>query len=402
MKRWFSDMLGRRPWWMNGLLAFCAFMTFVFMPWDFFVKPVAVDEEAWFGLLLHGWGAKLTEPIHWAIYAAGMVGLWRMRAWMWPWAALYAGQVTLGMLVWTAWWAGGFSGVAMGLAVSIPLAVLTRSLWRARPLFEAMPQRLSDRYGPWALVTGASAGIGAAFVHALARDGVSSVIVARRKERLEELARLVEGRYGVECRPVAADLADEKSIDRIVEAVEGLDLAIVINNAGFGGIGRFDKLDGERFADMVKVNCLAPVALTHRLLPRLRERGCGAVIFTGSVAGHIPLPLHAVYSATKSFDRFLGEALWPELREYGIDVLVVEPGPVATEFAEVAGEVRNVPEAQPEEVVETALDALGTRPSVVHGWGLWAGSWVLSLLPRSLLTFIDRTFAAAETPPEMR
>ncbi|RMF23863.1 MAG: SDR family oxidoreductase [Deltaproteobacteria bacterium] len=395
-------MLRRRPWWMNVLLLFCAFMTFVYVPWDFFCKPVAADQEAWFGLLLHGWAAKLTEPIHWAIYAAGTVGLWRMRGWMWPWAALYAGQVTLGMLVWSVCWAGGFSGVAMGLAASVPFVLLTRALWKARELFEAMPPKLSERYGPWALVTGASAGIGTAFVHALARDGVSCVLVARRKERLDELARTLEERYGVECRVVAADLADEGAVEQIARAVEDLDLAILVNNAGFGGIGRFEKISGEHLADMVKVNCLAPVTLTHRLLPRLRERGCGAVIFTGSIAGHIPLPLHAVYSATKSFDRFLGESLWAELRDSGIDVLVVEPGPVATEFAEVAGEVRDMPEARPEEVVDTALDALGTRPSVVHGWGLWAGAWFLSLLPRSLLTFIDWNFAAAETPEEMR
>src|SRR5215831_19823631 len=100
MQSWLREALGRRPVWMNVLLIFCIYMTFVFMPIDMFVKPVAVDQEAWFGLLLRGWGAKLTEPIHWAIYAAGTYGFWRMRRWMWPWASVYAAQVAIGMVVW--------------------------------------------------------------------------------------------------------------------------------------------------------------------------------------------------------------------------------------------------------------------------------------------------------------
>ena len=84
MSQWWRERLAPRPWWMNAVMLFCAYMTFIHMPWDIFVKPVAQDAEAWFGFLLRGWGAKLTEPLHWAIYAAGTYGFWRMRAWMWP------------------------------------------------------------------------------------------------------------------------------------------------------------------------------------------------------------------------------------------------------------------------------------------------------------------------------
>jgi hypothetical protein len=87
----------RRPWWMNLIFGFCLFMTFVYMPFDMFLKPVADDQEVWFGLLLEGWAAKLTEPIHWAIYAAGAYGMWKMKTWMWPWAAVYALQVAISM-----------------------------------------------------------------------------------------------------------------------------------------------------------------------------------------------------------------------------------------------------------------------------------------------------------------
>src|SRR6185436_17275146 len=85
MRSWLGERFAERPWWMNVLLVFSAFMTFVYMPWDFFFKPVLADEEAWFGILLRGPAAKLTEPLHWAIYAARTYGFWRMRPWMWPW-----------------------------------------------------------------------------------------------------------------------------------------------------------------------------------------------------------------------------------------------------------------------------------------------------------------------------
>lgn len=125
----------RRPWWMNAIWLFCLYMTFIYMPFDLFFKPVAEDEEVWFGFTLHGWAAKLTEPLHWAIYAAGAYGFWRMRSWMWPWAAIYAAQVVIAMVVWNlidprgnAWMA-----VVSGGALAIPMV----ALWRAREQFSA-------------------------------------------------------------------------------------------------------------------------------------------------------------------------------------------------------------------------------------------------------------------------
>ena len=91
--------LSRRPWLMQLLLGFCLFMALVYMPFDLFLKPVAEDQEVWFGFMLTGWAAKATEPLHWAIYAAGAVGFWKMRSWMWPWAAVYALQVAIGMVL---------------------------------------------------------------------------------------------------------------------------------------------------------------------------------------------------------------------------------------------------------------------------------------------------------------
>jgi len=136
MREWLLEGLRRRPLWMNAVLGFCAYMAAVYVPWDFAVKPVAQDAEAWFGLLLHGWAAKATEPLHFAIYAAGTYGFWHMRPWMWPWAAAYVGQIAVGMAVWSALHFGGARGALVGVATAAPIAALAVALWRARDQFQ--------------------------------------------------------------------------------------------------------------------------------------------------------------------------------------------------------------------------------------------------------------------------
>jgi short-subunit dehydrogenase len=370
MKEWLRESLARRPTWMNVLLIFSAY--------------------------------KATEPLHWAIYALGTYGFWRMRSWMWPWASVYVGQVAIGMLVWPILYRGGLAGFAMGAAAFVLFGALAVALWRARDRFQAPRAPLAERYGGWAVVTGASAGLGTEFARAFARGGLPVVLTARREDRLKELAGELAREYGVETRVVSADLAAEDGAQRLAEAVADLDVGVLVNNAGFGYAGRFDKQDAERLRCMVQVNCVAPVVLTARLLPALKLRGRGAVIVVGSIAGHQPLPLHGVYAATKAFDQFFGEALWAELRGSGIDVLVLEPGSTATEFHDVAGEVPH-PGAPPEAVVRTALDALGQQPSVIHGWFDWLrANAARRLLPRSLLALIAKDVVAQQTPPEMR
>ncbi len=399
MKRWLRALFAGRPTWMNVLMVFCGYMAFVYMPWDFLIKPVAGDEEVWFGIRLHGWAAKLTEPLHWAIYTAGFFGCYRMRSWMWPWAAVYAGSVAFGMLVWPMLYQASF---LLGLAALVPFALLTRALWLAEPLFGAERVPLRERYGEWALVTGASAGIGAAFARALAREGMSVVLSARRRDRLEALASELEKSFSVQTRVVEENLANAEGAERLARAVSDLPIAVLVNNAGFGAAGRFDKLQSERLRDMVTVNCVAPLVLTRRILPRMQERGRGAVIFTGSVAGRQPLPLHGVYAATKAFDQLLGEALYVEQRRHGIDVLVVEPGSTDTEFHGVAGELPHAGES-PEAVVETALEALGRQPSVVSGWGNWLLANVAQrMLPRSLVVHLANDYTSRQTPEDLR
>jgi hypothetical protein len=401
MSEYLRDVFEGRPWWMNGLMVFCAFMTFIYLPWDIFWKPVSEDVEVWFGISFAGWAAKLMALPHWFVYAAGAYGFRRRRPWMATWGAVYVGQIAFGMWLWSVSSIGGLTGSVVGIFPALPFGFLAWLLWSSREHFEAARPNLRERYGDWGLVTGASAGIGAEFARSLARQGVSCVLTARRGDRLRSLADELEKDYEVSTRVIAADLSNEEGARSLCDQVSDLEIGILVNNAGLGYVGRFDKQDTERVVDLVRVNCLAPVLLTSLLLPGMKQRGRGAVILTGSVAGRQPLPLHAVYSATKAFDQLFGESLYVELRDSGIDVLVLEPGSTETEFQEAAGELPHAGEPA-SRVVEVALDALGGQPSVVSGWFNWARANLASrLASRTLVPYVAREAMRGNTPHEM-
>jgi uncharacterized protein len=188
-----------------------------------------------------------------------------------------------------------------------------------------------------ALITGASSGIGEEFARQLARRGYDLVLVARRKDRLAQLAeRISTTAHVIEC-----DLASEAAElpDRI--ATLGVDVDLLVNNAGFGLRGRFVELDTDREAEMVRVNCEAVIRLTHAFVPPMIERGRGGVITVASTAGMQPLPYETTYAATKAFAISFTEALSMELRATGVRALVVNPGPVETEWQAVAGYEEN-------------------------------------------------------------
>tara|TARA_B100001013_G_scaffold337779_1_gene258202 strand:+ start:1138 stop:1545 length:408 start_codon:yes stop_codon:yes gene_type:complete len=122
-----------RPWWMNLIFYFCLYMTFIYMPFDFFLKPVEIDQEIWFGYTLTGWWAKATEPLHWVIYGFGAYGFWRMKTWMWPWASIYVFQIVISMFVWNLLNDRGdlLTAVVSSLIFSIPMI----ALWLSRRKF---------------------------------------------------------------------------------------------------------------------------------------------------------------------------------------------------------------------------------------------------------------------------
>jgi len=184
-----------------------------------------------------------------------------------------------------------------------------------------------------ALVTGASSGIGAELAKALSADGYEVILVARRAERMQELASQLPGKAHV----IACDLAGDAGSLAGKVAELSLEVDVLVNNAGFGTQGRFAQTDAAREAEEVRLNCEALVTLTHAFLPGMLERRRGGVITVASTAGMQPIPYEAVYSATKAFARTFSDALAGELRGSGVSVLCVNPGPVPTEFQQVAG-----------------------------------------------------------------
>jgi short-subunit dehydrogenase len=190
-----------------------------------------------------------------------------------------------------------------------------------------------------ALVTGASAGIGLEFARQLGARGHNLVLVARRKERLQQLAAELAATFGVRTETVAADLSKEASRRRIPGRITelGLDVEILINNAGFATNGRFDEADPARELEQIRVLVEAPVALTTAFLPAMVERRRGAILNVASTAGMQPLPYSAGYSAAKAYMLTFSEALHAEQRGHGITVTVLAPGPVATDFWQISG-----------------------------------------------------------------
>jgi hypothetical protein len=256
-------------------------------------------------------------------------------------------------------------------------------------------------YGEWALVTGASAGIGTVFARKLAAQGINLVLVARRADRLQQLADELSRAHGVQTRVVPEDLERDGAVERIEQRVADLAIGVLVNNAGFSMVGRFERVPREKILGMVRVNCLAVAGLTHAFLPAMKARRRGAIIIVASAAAYQPLGYAATYAATKAFDLMLGEALWAENRGSGVDVLVLSPGPVDTEFQAVAGETPH-PGVSPESVVEVAFAALGRKPSVVAGTFNKARAWGVRFAPRAQIARLAMGVMRGFIPEPMR
>ena len=194
-----------------------------------------------------------------------------------------------------------------------------------------------------ALITGASSGIGAEFARYHASKGGDVVLVARRESALNDLKLELERDHGIQAMVLAADLADPASARAIFEATQAADVGIdvLINNAGFGGHGKFVERDLDKDLAMMQVNMNSVVALTHLYLQGMRERGSGKVLHVASTAGFLPGPLQAVYYATKSFVVSFSQAIAQELSDTGVTSTALCPGMVATEFVK-AGDLEGV------------------------------------------------------------
>ncbi len=232
-------------------------------------------------------------------------------------------------------------------------------------------QKKLSGYGTTALVTGASSGIGASFARALAREGFTTlVLVARRAERLAQLQTELSQAYGCVVHLIVLDLGSHGAADILQLRLAELscDVDLVVNNAGFGLLGALEDIPIERVSAMVNVNCGAVVDIARRFLPPMKRRKRGAMIITSSVVGALPAPWFSVYAATKSFDLYLGEALHAECCGSGVDVITVLPGLTKTEFHAGLGDREyHSPYRSAEQVVDSALSALGRKSIVVDG-----------------------------------
>lgn len=241
-----------------------------------------------------------------------------------------------------------------------------------------------ERYGPWALVAGASEGIGAAFARALARRGVHLVLVARRPEPLAELEREIAAGAKVQVRRIALDLGREGAVAALDEQTADLDVGLVVYNAAFAPRGEFlDAPLAEQLA-AIDVNARGPLELAHRFGRRLAARGAGGIVMLSSLTAFQGSPHVATYGATKAFLLSFGEALWFELAPRGVDVLVVCAGATRTPSYLSQRTARGAPgELEPEPVAEEALAHLGNGPLRIPGrFNRLASQLMRRLLPR--------------------
>lgn len=250
-----------------------------------------------------------------------------------------------------------------------------------------MKRSFVDRYGPWAVVAGASEGIGASFSRQLAELGLNLVLLARHSEPLERFAGELRNAHGVEVRTQTLDLGDSGILEGLQSSTEDLDVGLAIYNAAYSPIGRFLDIELEDHFEVLNVNVRGPLVFSHYFGRRLAPRGQGGLILMSSMSGLQGTAMVANYAATKSYDKILAEGLWYELREHGVDVLACVAG--ATLTPSFIGSTDRPPSSwlarpmQPEDVAEQALRDLGRQPTGVSGRRNQLGSTLLArLLPR--------------------
>jgi short-subunit dehydrogenase len=240
---------------------------------------------------------------------------------------------------------------------------------------------LKRRFGPTAVITGSSDGIGRAFAVELAEQGFDLILVARRDNVLLDLARDLKARFGVDVRVLALDLSDPAAVPKLLAFTEDTPVGLVVAAAGFGSVGAFLDQDAASEMNMVDLNCRSVVELSYGFGLRMAVQKRGGIVLFGSLLGFNGAPLSATYAATKGFIQSFAEGIAVEMRPLGVNVLSVAPGPVGTGFAARAG-MQMGKAATPEMVARSALAALGRRTTVRPGFLAKFLGWSLAMLPR--------------------
>lgn len=250
-----------------------------------------------------------------------------------------------------------------------------------------MQDHFSSKYGAWALITGASAGIGEQFARQLAHRGLNLVLVARREERLLKLADELRSSDDIEVRVIKSDLSDDNFMINIIEKTSDIDVGLLVNNAGFATTGPFLNSSIKRELELLHVNCRAPMLLAHHFGNLMQPRQTGGIIFLSSIVAFGASPQWSQYASSKAYHLMMGEALHEELKESGIDVLALCPGATSTEFQAVAN-IRDYMAMSAEDVVTVGLNALGKKASVIPGFINNYNIFCLRFFPRWLNTII--------------
>lgn len=244
-------------------------------------------------------------------------------------------------------------------------------------------KRLINNYGPWALVTGASSGIGLELSLQLASGGFNLILCARNIERLQTTESQIRKRYNVEIKLVSADMSEQADIDLLIKEVHNLDIGLVILSAGYGTSGLFVHSSIHREINMIRVNCESVLTLSHYFAQRMSAKGKGGIILLSSIVAFQGVPNAAHYAATKAYIQSLGEALAIELKPFGVDVLSAAPGPVLTGFGARANMTMGK-SLKPAEIGEPILKALGRKNTVYPGLLTKLLVLALSTVPRKI------------------
>lgn len=242
-------------------------------------------------------------------------------------------------------------------------------------------ERLLKKYGPWAIITGASSGIGFELAKQLADTGFNLLIHARSSSRLETAAEYLQSRYPVTIKVIAADVSETDGIDKIIRSTQHIQVGLLIVSAGYGTGGLFYDSSLHTETNMLKVNCMALLSITHYFSQRFVQQKRGGIILMSSLVAFQGVPYSANYAATKAYVQSLAEALAVELKTHGVDVLAAAPGPVRSSFGKRAN-MRMGMALNPSDIGVPILKALGRKTTVLPGFLTKVLVYSLRTVPR--------------------
>jgi len=254
-----------------------------------------------------------------------------------------------------------------------------------------MDDSFKEKYGSYAIVTGASAGIGAAFATEIAARGLNLVLVARRLEKLEALSKGLRQQFHIDVKCLSLDLSQDGAVDRLIQETASLSIGLLVLNAAVVHVGGFLKSSYEQESYLLKFNALIPTQIAHRIGNRMKQQGRGGILFVSSLAGLAPAPFQATYAATKAYVSSLGQALSFEFARVGVDVSVLAPGMTDTEGLQNTvnidySKMKGVSMMSPVAVAKIGLDGLGKKTFIVPGSKNKFAAFLFGLLPQSVST----------------